>query len=176
MAQSSAATGPLGLAIQDARDRVATGRRDRNSVAIARPKLDQETFNPHNANLVLRQARIYGYLRIFLAPDSFLARGIPSRSLLKAPLLLLVWGLPHRAVAPRQEPKVPRSYTRIFGLDGTLGVGTADGRYEVILWGRNLADKRTNTLVFDSVFRSSSLHTWVNPPGAFGLTPKAQLR
>ena len=162
-------------------------------MAIARPKLDQETFNPHNANLVLRQAQIYGYLRIFLAPDSFLARGIPSRSLLKAegcslargipsrsllkaPLLLLVWGLPHRAVAPRQEPKIPRSYTRIFGLDGTLGVGTADGRYEVILWGRNLADKRTNTLVFDSVFRSSSLHTWVNPPGAVGLTPKAQLR
>ena len=76
-------------------------------MAIARPKLDQETFNPHNAN---------------------------------------------------------------------VGVGTADGRYEVILWGRNLADKRTNTLVFDSVFRSSSLHTWVNPPVAFVLTPKAQLR
>ena len=30
--------------------------------------------------LVLRQAKIYGYLRVFLAPHSFLARGIPSRS------------------------------------------------------------------------------------------------
>ena len=37
-------------------------------------------------------------------------------------LLLLAWGLPHRVVAPRQEPKIPRSYTRIFGLDGTLGL------------------------------------------------------
>ena len=30
--------------------------------------------------LVLRQAQIYGYLRVFLAPGSFVARGIPSRS------------------------------------------------------------------------------------------------
>ena len=35
-------------------------------------------------------------------------------------LLLLVWGLPHRVVAPCQELKIPRSYTRIFRLDGTL--------------------------------------------------------
>ena len=31
-----------------------------------------------------------------------------------------MWGLPHRVVAPRLEPKIPRSYTRIFRLDGTL--------------------------------------------------------
>ena len=48
-------------------------------------------------------------------------RGVPPRApRLKAPLLLLVWCLPHRVVAPRQEPKIPRSYTRIFRLDGTL--------------------------------------------------------
>ena len=56
----------------------------------------------------------------FLAPDSFLARGIPRAPRLKAvflrgvppraprlkaPLLLVVWGLPHGVVAPRQEPK-----------------------------------------------------------------------
>ena len=35
-------------------------------------------------------------------------------------MLLLVWGLPHGVVAPRQEPKIPRSYTRIFRRDGTL--------------------------------------------------------
>ena len=44
-------------------------------------------------------------------------------------LLLLVWGLPHRVVAPRQEPKIPRSYTRIFRLDGTLGAGGEAIRY-----------------------------------------------
>ena len=48
-------------------------------------------------------------------------RGVSPRApRLKAPLLLLVWGLPHRVVAPCQEPKIPRSYTPIFGLDGTL--------------------------------------------------------
>ena len=39
-------------------------------------------------------------------------------------LLLLVWGLPHGVVAPRQEPKIPRSYTRIFRLDGALASPT----------------------------------------------------
>ena len=48
-------------------------------------------------------------------------RGVPPRApRLKAPLLLLVCGLPHGVVAPRQEPKIPRSYTRIFRLDGAL--------------------------------------------------------
>ena len=52
-------------------------------------------------------------------------RGVPPRApLLKAPLLLLVWGLPHGVVAPRQEPKIPRSYTRIFRLDGALAEDT----------------------------------------------------
>ncbi len=54
-------------------------------------------------------------------------RGVPPRApRLKAPLLLLVWCLPHRVVAPRQEPKIPRSYTRIFRLDGTLGLYVLD--------------------------------------------------
>ncbi len=56
------------------------------------------------------------------------------------------------------------------------GIGTADGRYEVILWGRNLADKRVNTLVFDSVFQAGSWHTFVNPPRTYGLTLRANLR
>ena len=60
--------------------------------------------------------------------------------------------------------------------NANLGVGTADGRYELILWGRNLADKRTNALVFDSVFQPGSWHTWVNAPRSFGLTLKARLR
>ncbi len=48
-------------------------------------------------------------------------RGVPPRApRLKAPLLLVVCDLPHRVVAPCQEPKIPRSYTRIFRLDGAL--------------------------------------------------------
>ena len=60
--------------------------------------------------------------------------------------------------------------------NANLGVGTADSRYELILWGRNLADKRTNMLVFDSVFQTGSWHTWVNAPRTIGMTLKAQLR
>jgi len=60
--------------------------------------------------------------------------------------------------------------------NANVGIGTADGRYELLLWGRNLADKRTNALVFDSVFQPGSWHTWVNAPRAFGFTLKARLR
>ena len=60
--------------------------------------------------------------------------------------------------------------------NANVGVGTADGRYELILWGRNLAGKRTNSLVFDSVFQPGSWHTFVNTPRAYGLTLKARLR
>ena len=71
----------------------------------------------------------------------------------------------------------PEKVRGAFNLyNANVGVGTADGRYEAILWGRNLADKRTNALVFDSVFQSGSWHTWVNPPRAFGLTLKARFR
>ena len=71
----------------------------------------------------------------------------------------------------------PEKVRGAFNLyNANVAIGTADGRYEAILWGRNLADKRTNMLVFDSVFQSGSWHTWVNPPRTFGLTVKAQLR
>ena len=71
----------------------------------------------------------------------------------------------------------PEKVRGAFNLyNANVGVGTADGRYELILWGRNLADKRTNSLVFDSVFQPGSWHTWVNAPRTYGLTLKARLR
>ena len=71
----------------------------------------------------------------------------------------------------------PEKVRGAFNLyNANVGVGTADGRYELILWGRNLADKRTNMLVFDSVFQPGSWHTWVNAPRTIGMTFKAQLR
>ena len=71
----------------------------------------------------------------------------------------------------------PEKVRGAFNLyNANVGVGTADGRYKLLLWGRNLADKRTNMLVFDSVFQSGSWHTWINAPRALGLTLKAQLR
>ena len=71
----------------------------------------------------------------------------------------------------------PEKVREAFSLyNANVGIGTADSRYEAILWARNLADKRTNTLVFDSVFQQGSWHTWVNPPRSFGLTVRALLR
>ena len=71
----------------------------------------------------------------------------------------------------------PEKVRGAFNLyNANVGVGTADGRYELILWGRNLTNKRTNMLVFDSVFQPGSWHTWVNAPRMFGLTLKARLR
>ena len=57
-----------------------------------------------------------------------------------------------------------------------VGIRTDDGRYEAVLWGRNLDDKRVNMLVFDSVFQAGSWHTFVNPPRTYGLTLRANLR
>ena len=57
---------------------------------------------PTSLTLVLRQAQIYGYLRVFLAPDSFLARGIPSRS--PAEGCLLARDAPSRSPAEGSVP------------------------------------------------------------------------
>lgn len=54
-----------------------------------------------------------------------------------------------------------------------LGLRSADSRYEAFLWGRNLGNKRMNTLVFDSVFQGGSWHTFLNPPRTWGVTVKA---
>ena len=60
-------------------------------------------------------------------------------------------------------------------LNAQFGVRSADGRYEAIIWGRNLTDKQTNFLVFDSVFQGGSWHTFVNPPRTAGVTLKIGL-
>ncbi|MYD99500.1 MAG: TonB-dependent receptor [Gammaproteobacteria bacterium] len=64
----------------------------------------------------------------------------------------------------------PVKFREGFGLfNAQFGVQTQDGRYEAIVWGRNLTDRRMNILVFDSVFQSGSYHTFLNPPRTFGL-------
>ena len=71
----------------------------------------------------------------------------------------------------------PEKVRGAFNLyNANVGAGTADGRYELILWGRNLGGKRMNSLVFDSVFQPGSWHTFVNAPRALGLTLKTRLR
>ena len=70
----------------------------------------------------------------------------------------------------------PEKFREGFSLiNAQVGLRTADGRYEAIVWGRNLADRRINTLVFDSVFQTGSWHTWVNLPRTFGLRARAGL-
>ena len=68
----------------------------------------------------------------------------------------------------------PEKFREGFGLfNAQAGVRSVDGRYEILAWGRNLADRRMNTLVFDSVFQAGSWHTWTNPPRTFGLRVRA---
>ena len=74
---------------------------------------------------MLRQAQIYGYLRVFLAPDSFHARGIPSRSPAEGSVAPPCVGPATRRRRASPGTKIPRSYTRIFRLDGALVGGTA---------------------------------------------------
>ena len=60
-------------------------------------------------------------------------------------------------------------------LNAQFGVRSSDGRYEAIVWGRNLTDKTTNALVFDSVFQAGSWHTFVSPPRMAGVTVRISL-
>ena len=57
-------------------------------------------------------------------------------------------------------------------INAQAGIRTADDRFELTLWGKNLTDKRTNTLVFDSVFQAGSWHTFLNEPRMWGVTAK----
>ena len=71
------------------------------------------------------------------------------------------------------HPQKVRDAFNMFNAQ--LGIKTADGRYEVAVWGRNLANKQVNALVFDSVFQGGSWHTFVNEPRTYGVTLRANL-
>ena len=71
------------------------------------------------------------------------------------------------------DPEKVRSAFSLINIQA--GVERADGRYEIMLTGRNVADKRVNMLVFDSVFQRGSWHTFVNPPRVIGLSVRANL-
>jgi outer membrane receptor protein involved in Fe transport len=68
------------------------------------------------------------------------------------------------------DPEKVRDAFNLFNAQA--GIGTADGRYEIRLWGKNLTNKRMNTLVFDSVFQAGSWHTFLNEPRMWGVTAK----
>ena len=70
----------------------------------------------------------------------------------------------------------PQKVRKAFDMfNAQAGIKTADGRYEVVAWGRNLSNKRSNMLVFDSVFQGGSWHTFGNAPRTYGLTVKVNL-
>ena len=70
----------------------------------------------------------------------------------------------------------PQKVRKAFDMfNAQVGIKTADGRYEIIAWGRNLSNKRMNMLVFDSVFQGGSWHTFGNAPRTYGLTVKVNL-
>ena len=70
----------------------------------------------------------------------------------------------------------PEKLRRAFNLvNAQVGIRTSDEKYEIVLWGRNLGDKRTNSLVFDSVFQGGSFSTFLNPPRTYGISFTAHL-
>ena len=84
-----------------------------SAVAVSRERgTAQKECGEHLGALVLRQAQIYGYLRVFLAPGGFHARGAPSRS--PAEVCLHARGAPSRSPAegsvapPCVGPATPR--------------------------------------------------------------------
>lgn len=102
----------------------------------------------------------------------FLDRPIPSTELRWT--FNLNWS--HIGRANTGSDLDPEKWRDAYDLfNAQLGIKSAGGRYEAIFWGRNLGDKRVNTLVFDSVFQNGSWHTFLNPPRTYGLTLKANM-
>ncbi len=61
-----------------------------------------------------------------------------------------------------------------YGIwNGQVGLRTADGGYEALLWGTNLGDKRYDTIIFDSVSQTGSFSSFVGAPQTYGLTLRA---
>ncbi len=68
----------------------------------------------------------------------------------------------------------PQKHQGGYGLwNSQLGVRTGNGAYEAVLWGRNLGDKRYDTVILDSVSQTGSYSTFVGEPRTFGLTLRA---
>jgi outer membrane receptor protein involved in Fe transport len=60
-------------------------------------------------------------------------------------------------------------------FNGRLGARTLDGRYEAVLWGRNLLDRSYRSVVFDSVFQPGSFSATVGEPRMYGVTLRMNL-
>ena len=65
----------------------------------------------------------------------------------------------------------PEKVRGVFNTVNTsLGINSNDGRWGAVIWGRNLDDVITNTLVFDSVFQGGTWSTFSNIGRTYGVT------
>ena len=65
----------------------------------------------------------------------------------------------------------PRKIQGAYGLLGArLGVGAADGKWTVELWGVNLADKGFYQVAFDAPFQYQQVDAFLGDPRTFGIT------
>ena len=55
-------------------------------------------------------------------------------------------------------------------VNSSLNLYSADGRWEVGIWGRNLGDTIREQLIFDSVFQGTSRSTFTNIGRTYGMT------
>ena len=65
----------------------------------------------------------------------------------------------------------PRKIQGAYGLlDGRIGIGSADGKWTVDLWGANLTDKFYYQVAFDAPFQYNGIDAFVGDPRTWGLT------
>lgn len=69
--------------------------------------------------------------------------------------------------ADGDDDKMRDSYTLV---NASLGLISIDGRYEIVLWGRNLEDEQYFLGVFNAVGREGSLTTYHSEPRTYGIT------
>ena len=61
-------------------------------------------------------------------------------------------------------------------VNARLGLGSADGRWMVELWGNNVTDERTKNVTFNTPLRIGSRGTFLEAPRTYGLTLRTQFR
>ena len=57
-------------------------------------------------------------------------------------------------------------------VNGSIGLRSADDRWSVMLWGRNLLDDRYLNLIFDSPAQTGSISGYINQPRTYGVSAR----
>ena len=60
-------------------------------------------------------------------------------------------------------------------VNARIGVGSADGRWTLELWGNNITDRQTKNVTFNTPLRLGSRGTFLEAPRTYGVTLRTSM-